>query len=161
MNNPVNLDAIDERILAVMQEDASLSVQDVADRVGLSSTPCWRRIKHLESKGVIERRVAIVNAAAVGLPGTTFVFVRTSRHDAEWLENFASAIAAIPEIVECHRLSGNVDYLLKCVVKNIEHYDRVYRRLIGRVENLTDVSSSFSMERLKQVTKLDVSTARF
>lgn len=156
----MKIDATDERILGILQEDASLTVQEVADRAGLSSTPCWRRIRQLETTGVIERRVAIVNAASVGLAGTAYVFVRTNRHEAAWLETFASAIEEIPEIVECHRLSGDVDYLLKCVVKDIEHYDRVYRRLITRVEGLIDVSSAFSMERLKQVTKLDVATAR-
>lgn len=153
-------DAIDAHILNLLQEDASLSIQDVAEQVGLSSTPCWRRIKRLESVGVIERRVVIVNQLAVGLGGTVFVAVRTSRHDANWLRDFADAVVAIPEIVECHRLTGDIDYLLKCVVRDIEHYDSVYRRLIGRVDCLVDVTSSFSMERLKHNSKLDMSTAR-
>lgn len=144
----------------MIQEDATLTVQEIGDHVGLSATPCWRRIKGLEAAGVIDRRVAILNPGALGLAGTVFVFIRTSQHDAGWLEGFARAIADLPEIVECHRLSGNIDYFLKCVVRDIEHYDDVYKRLIARVPGLVDVSASFSMERMKQVTKLDVTTAR-
>jgi len=160
MKTPVKLDPIDERILGLLQQDATLTVQEIGDGVGLSATPCWRRIKGLEAAGVIDRRVAILNPAALGLFGTAYVFVRTNQHEAGWLERFSSAVQEIPEIVECHRLSGNIDYLLKCIVRDIEHYDDVYKRLIARVPALVDVSASFSMERMKQVTKLDVTTAR-
>lgn len=144
----------------MLQQDATLTVQQIGDSVGLSATPCWRRIKALEAAGVIDRRVAILNPAALGLHGTAFVFVRTNQHEAGWLERFSRAILELPEIVECHRLSGNIDYLLKCIVRDIEHYDDVYKRLIARVPGLVDVSASFSMERMKQVTQLDVTTAR-
>ncbi len=156
----VKLDPIDERILGLLQEDATLTVQDVGDRVGLSASPCWRRIKNLEAAGVIDRRVTIINASAIGLTGTVFIFVRTNKHDADWLERFVTAVDELPEIVECHRLSGNIDYLLKCVVRDIDHYDAVYKSFIKRVPGLVDVSASISMERLKQVTKLAVTTAR-
>jgi Lrp/AsnC family transcriptional regulator len=160
MAEVMKLDTIDERILGFLQEDATLTVQDIGDRVGLSATPCWRRIKLLEAAGIIDRRVAILNAAAVGLKAVVLVFVRTNRHKADWLEGFAAAIEGIPEIVECHRLTGDIDYMLKCVVRDIDHYDEVYKRLIARAPGLADVSAAFSMERLKQVTKVDVTTGR-
>lgn len=160
MRKIVELDALDERILGIVQEDASLTVQEIGDRVGLSATPCWRRIKNLEAEGVIERRVAIINPAKIGLGSVVFIFIRTSQHDAAWLETFGKSVRDIPEIVECHRMGGQVDYLLKCVVRDIEHYDQVYKRLISTVPGLADVSAGFSMERLKQVTRLDVTTAR-
>ncbi len=160
MAEAMKLDTIDERILGFLQEDATLTVQDIGDRVGLSATPCWRRIKLLEAAGIIDRRVAILNAAAVGLKAVVLVFVRTNRHEADWLEGFAAAIEGIPEIVECHRLTGDIDYMLKCVVRDIDHYDEVYKRLIASAPGLADVSAAFSMERLKQVTKVDVTTAR-
>jgi Lrp/AsnC family transcriptional regulator len=152
----MDLDAIDRRILDLLQTDATLSLQEVADRVGLSSNPCWRRIKRLQADGIIERQVAIVNPEAVGLGVTAFVAIRTDKHSPEWLGVFARGVQAIPEIIECHRMSGDVDYLLKIVVSDIRHYDRVYQRLIAAVPGLSDVSSAFSMERLKAGTKLEL-----
>jgi Lrp/AsnC family transcriptional regulator len=156
---PVSLDDIDRRILGILQRDLSLSVQAVADLVGLSSNACWRRIKILEERGVIARRVAILDLALVGLGLTTFVTLKTDNHNAEWLTRFARAVQAIPEIVECHRLSGQYDYLLKVVVGDIGQYDRVYQRLIAAVPGLSDVSSTFSMERMKYSTAVELSTA--
>lgn len=152
MTQIVDLDSIDRRILDILQRDASLSIQQIADQVGLSSNPCWRRIRRLEDQGVIERRVAIVNAAALGLGVTAFVTIRTSDHSPEWLARFASGIQSIREIVECHRMSGDIDYLLKVIVRDIAHYDDVYRRMIAAVPGISDVSSTFSMERLKERT---------
>jgi Lrp/AsnC family transcriptional regulator len=152
----LKLDSKDRAILRVLQEDATLTIQEVGDRVGLSANPCWRRIRQLEASGVIERRVAIVNARAVGLSLTAFVSIRTAVHSAQWLESFAAAVRAIPEIVECHRMSGDVDYLLKILVADMEHYDRVYRKLIAGVSNLSDVSSAFSMEPLKAASVIEI-----
>lgn len=112
----------------------------------------------MENAGVIERRVALVDAAAIGLGVTAFVTVRTSQHDRDWLKAFAKGIRAQPEIVECHRMSGDIDYLLKVIVRDIAHYDAVYQRLISAVPGLGDVSSAFSMERLKHGTAVDLST---
>ena len=159
MSEPVKIDTIDAKILGILQDNADISIQGIADAVGLTANPCWRRIKRLESEGVIERRVAVVNPTAVGLGMTAFVTIRTSQHDARWLERFAQAIQDIPEILECHRMSGDIDYLLKVVVADIGHYDRVYQRLISAVAGLIDVTSTFSMERLKHGTRLDLSTA--
>ena len=150
----MELDNLDWAILGELQRDASLPIQSIGERVGLSTNPCWRRIKRMEEAGVIARRVAILDPVAVGLPTTVFVSIRTARHDPEWLEAFASGIAAIPEITECHRMAGEVDYLLKLSVRDIAHYDRIYQRLIAEVPGLNDVSSSFSMEALKMTTAL-------
>ncbi|WP_309621683.1 Lrp/AsnC family transcriptional regulator [Novosphingobium sp.] len=148
------LDAIDWAILGVVQRDASLPVHEVGDRVGLSANACWRRIKRLEDSGIIARRVALVDAAKLGLATTVFVAIRTQRHDPAWLEAFSKGVAAIDEISECHRMAGDVDYLLKIVVRDIAHYDRIYRKLIAAVPDLADVSSSFSMEKMKATTAL-------
>ena len=156
MDQKTSLDAIDRHILEILQTDASLSVSVIGERVGLSTNPCWRRIRRLEETGVIKRRVAIVDQEAIGLPLTAFVSIRTDKHNAEWLATLAKGVRAIPEIVECHRMSGNVDYVLKVVARDIAHYDQVYKRLIAEVPGLSDVSTTFSMERLKFSTALDL-----
>lgn len=147
------MDEIDRKILASLQEDASLSVADIAERVGLSTTPCWRRIQQLEESGVIRRRVALLDPTKLNVGVTVFVTVRTSHHDHKWLEKFARGVAAIPEVVEFYRMSGEVDYLLRIVVPDIAAYDSVYKRLIKTAE-LFDVSSSFAMEEIKYTTAL-------
>ena len=147
------LDATDRKILALLQHDASLSVADIAEKVNLSVTPCWRRIQKLDEAGVIQRRVALLDASKLNLGVTAFVAIRTSQHNPAWLEKFAKAVASIPEIVEVYRMSGDVDYLLRVVVPDIAGYDAVYKKLIKSVE-LTDVSSSFAMEKLKSTTAL-------
>jgi Lrp/AsnC family transcriptional regulator len=151
-----SLDTIDRQILALLQDDASLSIQDVADKVGLSVNPCWRRIKRLEADGVISGRVALVEPSSVGLNLTVYVRIRTDQHSADWLQRFSEAVLAIPEISECHRIGGDVDYLLKVIVADIAGYDRVYKQLIARVPGLADVSALFSMERIKSTTKLQL-----
>ena len=149
----VDLDGIDLSILDELQRDASRSVEQIARAVGLSQNPCWRRIKRLEHEGVITRRVAIVDPAKLDVGVTVFVSVRTNQHNDEWLEGFTRGVNDIPEIVEFYRMSGEVDYLLKILVRDIAEYDRVYKRLI-RVAELYDVSSSFSMEQLKHSTAI-------
>jgi Lrp/AsnC family transcriptional regulator len=150
---PHDLDATDLRILALLQEDATLTVAEVADKVSLSPTPCWRRIQRLEKDGVIRKRVTLLDAARLNAGVTVFVSVKTNQHSAAWLERFAKAVAAIPEIVEFYRMSGEVDYLLRVVVPDIAGYDAVYKKLI-RTAELSDVSSSFAMEQLKYTTSL-------
>jgi Lrp/AsnC family transcriptional regulator len=148
------LDQLDIKILNALQEDASLSIQDIANQVGLSTNPCWRRIKKLEDDGVISRRVALIEPGLVNLGVTVFVFLKTENHNKSWLDMFSRSVESIDEIVECHRLSGNNDYLLKIQVSSIDHYDRVYKRLVESVTGLTDVSSCFSMEKVKYSTSL-------
>jgi Lrp/AsnC family transcriptional regulator len=159
MSTFIELDSIDRLILLSLQEDATLSMHALSEKVGLSPNPVWRRIKRLEEEGVIARRVAVLNLDRLGLGLTTFVAIRTSQHEAGWLETFARAVRSIPEIIECHRMSGDVDYFLKVVVRDMAHYDRVYKALISAVPGLSDVSSTFSMERLKETSRIDPATA--
>lgn len=152
------LDGIDRRILKLLQEDAGLSVAEIAERAGISQTPVWRRIRRLEQSGVIKRRVTLLDAEAIGLGLTGFVLIRTSHHSDEWLEAFSKAVTAIPEIVEVHRTSGDVDYVLKVVAPDVKGYDAIYKRLIRQV-TMNDVSASFSMETLKATSELPLDYA--
>ena len=149
------LDAIDRRILRELQRDATIAIADLAQRVGLSQTPCWKRIKRLTDGGVITKRVVLLDRQKLDLGLVVFVSVRTNRHDQEWLDAFAGAAAGLPEVVEFYRLSGDTDYLLKVLVKDIAAYDAFYRRLIATVP-LSDVSSAFAMEQIKSTTALPV-----
>ena len=158
MSSP-KLDAIDLKILESVQDDASLQVSELAARVGLSQTPCWRRIQRLKDAGVITRNVMLVDPKKINVGVTVFVAIKTSTHTQEWFERFKSTVALIPEVVEFYRMSGDVDYLLKVVVPDIAAYDQVYKRMTTDT-NLSDVSSSFAMEELKFTTELPLSYAR-
>ena len=147
------VDQVDREILLLLQEDASLTAREIADHVGLTPTPCWRRVQNLEAAGVITRRVALVDPVSVNLGVTALVQIRTNNHSAEWLDQFAAAIDAFPEIVEAYRTSGEIDYILRVVVPSIDAYDGFYRRLIDAVD-LYDVRTIFVMERMKQTTAL-------
>ena len=149
------MDAVDRKILAVVQEDASLSVAEVGQRVGLSSTPCWKRLQRLEADGVIMRRVALVNPDKIGLGITVFVSVETNDHSQEWLKKFAEVVGAMPEVMEFYRMAGDVDYMLRVVVPDMAGYDAFYKKLIGTVP-LKNVTSRFAMERIKQTTALPI-----
>ncbi|MBB3346943.1 MULTISPECIES: Lrp/AsnC family transcriptional regulator [unclassified Sphingomonas] len=153
MTENVILDPTDRRLLALLQEDATISIADLAERVSLSPTPCWKRVKRLERVGLIRSRVALLDRASLGLDVTVFVAVRTTQHSDEWLQTFAEGVARIPEVVEFYRMSGEVDYLLKVVARDIADYDRIYRKLI-KVAPLHDVSSSFAMQEIKSTTAL-------
>lgn len=153
------MDDIDRHILSCLQEDATQSVAEIASRVGLSTTPCWRRIQTLERDGVIVGRVALLDPEMMHVGVTVFVRLKTSQHDTEWLDNFSRSVSDIPEVVEIYRMSGDVDYLLRVVVPDIAAYDAVYKRLIAAVE-FFDVSSSFAMERIKYTTALPVRYAK-
>jgi len=154
----VELDSIDNNIIRILQLDSTQSIQAISEQVGLSNNPCWRRIKRLESEGVIERRVAVINPQRIGLGTTAFVTIRIDSHNKDWLEKFAACVAQISEIIECHRMTGDVDYLLKVIVRDLVHYDEVYQRLIAMVPGLTDVNSTFSMEQLKTGTVIDAAS---
>jgi Lrp/AsnC family transcriptional regulator, cysteine-sensing transcriptional activator len=147
------LDAIDRRILRELQKDATIAIADLAQLVGLSQTPCWKRIKRLTDAGIVTKRVALLDREKLDLGLVVFVSVRTSHHDAEWLDAFAGAAKSMPEVVEFYRLSGDTDYLLKVLVKDIAAYDAFYKRLIAAVP-LSDVSSAFAMEQIKSTTAL-------
>ena len=142
------LDRLDRKILRLLAADASLSLADIAAKVGLTPTPCWKRIRRMEQEGVIRGRVATIDPAKVGLPVAVFVAVETADHSSDWLQRFADVVSGMPEIVDAWRMSGDVDYLLHVVVPDIAAYDDFYRRLIAAVP-LRNVTSRFSMERLK------------
>ncbi|QAY77264.1 Lrp/AsnC family transcriptional regulator [Sphingosinicella sp. BN140058] len=145
------MDATDRKILAILQADSSLPVAEIAARVNLSQTPCWRRIQRLEEAGVIQRRVALVDPDRIGLGLTVFVEIETGDHSAEWLERFAAAVEAMPEVMEVYRMAGDVDYLLRIAVANMAAYDLFYRRLVALLP-LKNVTSRFAMERVKFTT---------
>jgi len=149
------LDAIDRKILAVLQEDASLSVAEIGEKVGLSSTPCWKRIQRLEAEDIILRRVALVDQNKIGLGITVFVSVESSDHSEAWLKKFADAVSSMPEVMEFYRMAGDVDYMLRVVVADMQSYDAFYKKLIGTVA-LKNVTSRFAMEKIKSVTALPV-----
>lgn len=152
------MDDIDRRILKLLQENVDLPVAEVAEQVGLSASPCWRRIQKLEAEGIIERRVALLNPEKMNVGVTVFVAIRTSQHDEKWLKDFAQRVTRIPEVVELYRMSGEIDYMMRVVVPDIKAYDAVYKRLIAAVP-LFDVSSSFAMEAIKYTTALPVDYA--
>ena len=152
------MDRLDKKILRLLQEDATLAVADVAKRVGLSTTPCWRRIQRLEEDGVIMRRVAVLDPQKINARVTVFVAIRTNSHSTEWLKRFSEVIGEFPEVIEFYRMSGDIDYLLRVMVPDIDAYDQLYKRLIERVD-LFDVSSSFAMEWIKLTTALPVDYA--
>jgi len=152
------MDAIDRKILAVLQEDAALSVAEIGSRVGLSSTPCWKRIQRLESEGVIQKRVALVDQDKVGLGVSVFVSIETGDHSQGWLGNFADIVGAMPEVMEFYRMAGDVDYMLRVVVPDIAGYDAFYKKLIAAVP-LKNVTSRFAMEKIKSTTALPIPAA--
>jgi len=152
---PLDLDEMDRRILAELQRDGSLSVEQLSERVHLSRNATWRRVKRLEQERVITGRVALVDADSVGVGLSVFVIVRTSSHDPDWLRKFRDAVTGFPEITGVYRMSGDLDYILRARVADVKAYDRLYQRLIARVP-LTDVSASFVMEEIKETTVVPV-----
>lgn len=149
----IHLDSFDLRILESLQEDATLSLAQISARVGLSASPCWKRIRRLEDTGVIRSRVALLDRQALQLGVTVIVSIRAARHNEEWFEQFSRGVIRMPEVVEFYRMSGDVDYILKVVARDIDDYDRIYRDLI-KIADLNDVSSTFAMQELKSTTVL-------
>jgi Lrp/AsnC family transcriptional regulator len=149
------MDAIDRKILAVLQDNAALSVADIGQRVGLSSTPCWKRIQRLEADGVIVKRVALIDQDRIGLGISVFVSIETGDHSQDWLDRFAKTVTGMPEVMEFYRMAGDVDYMLRVVVPDIAGYDAFYKRLIATVP-LKNVTSRFAMEKIKSTTALPI-----
>jgi len=152
------MDRIDRRILECLQADATLSTAEIAARVGLSTTPCWRRIKNLEREGYIRCRVALLEREKINLGLDVFVAIRTSQHNVKWLESFARSVVSHPEVMEFYRTSGEIDYIMRVVVPDIAAYDAFYKRLIQQAD-IADVSSMFAMERIKYTTELPLDYA--
>ena len=152
------IDPKDRGILVELQRDAAQSIEELAGKVHLSRNACWRRVKMLEDEGVIRARVALLDSEKLNLGLTAFIAVKTAQHDPKWLEKFASAVKDIHEIIGVYRTTGDTDYLLQAVVSDIAGYDRLYKRLISKIQ-LTDVSSSFVMEKIKETTALPLDYA--
>ena len=152
------MDAIDRKILRELQADASISIAELADRVGLSQTPCWKRIQKLEAAGVILGRVALLAPEKLGLGLTVFVSIEAPDHSNDWLSKFAASVSAMPEVMEFYRMAGDVDYMLRVVVADMAAYDAFYKRLIGTIP-LKNVTSRFAMERIKSTTAYQVPAA--
>ncbi len=152
------MDLTDKKILRELQRDSDRPVSAIAEAVGLSTTPCWRRIQNMEKSGLIKRRVALLDRTALNVGVTVFVNIRTNEHSSQWLDEFAARISRIDEVVEFYRMSGNVDYMLRVVVPDIDAYDSVYKRLI-EIPGLGDVSSAFAMEEIKYTTELPLGYA--
>ncbi len=149
------MDAIDRKILIALQENANISVAELADRVGLSQTPCWKRVQRLEMSGVIVKRVALLSPEKIGLGLTVFVSIETMDHSGPWLEKFADIVSAMPEVMEFYRMAGDVDYMLRVVVADMAAYELFYKRLISTM-SLKNVTSRFAMERIKSTTAYDI-----
>jgi len=150
---PAKIDRIDRKILTILQQDCTLPVADIAQQVGLSTTPCWRRIQRLEKDGVIARRVALLDAPSINAGVTALVAIKTNQHNDEWFNQFKQVIDGFSEVVEFYRMAGEIDYLLRVVVPDIQRFDAFYKRLIAKVA-LSDVSTSFAMEQIKYTTAL-------
>lgn len=149
------LDAIDRKLLALVQADASLSVAEIAERIGLSTTPCWKRLRRLETDGYIEKRVALLNRSKIGLGVTIFVYIRIIQHDETFLAVLIDAAADMPEVIELYALSGDIDYLMKVVVPDVETYNTFYKKFF-RVVKFADISSAFVLEQIKYSTEVPI-----
>ena len=149
----MKLDQVDKKILKLLQGDATLQLAEIASSVGLSATPCWRRIQKLEQGGIIRKRVALLNENLLNAGVTVFMSIQTSDHDPEWLQKFSTALIDLPEVMEVYRLSGATDYLLRVAVPSVEHYDNFYKKISVMIPN-SNISSSFAMECIKSTTAL-------
>ena len=156
----ISLDDVDREILSLLQHDASMPIKDIAAKVHLSSTPCWKRIKKLEKSGLIKANVVLLEPSMIGANVNTFVSIRVNQHDPDWNEQFAKVMQDIPQIVEIYRMSGEIDYFMRVVVSSIEAYDKLYTEIITKMKaaglQMPDVTSNFAMEQIKYTTELPV-----
>ena len=155
---PVRLDELDRKILSLLQGDASLPLEEIASRVGASRTPVWNRIRRMREQGVIRAQVALLDAEALGLEACFFVLIRTTEHDADWAARFLAAVRARPEVIEAHRLAGDIDYILKVMVRNARAYDRFYQSRISEIR-IQNVTALLSMEEMKATSALPIPPA--
>lgn len=147
------MDKIDFKILDLLQNDASLSSAEIAEKVNLSKTPCWRRIQLLEKSGLIKSKVALLNREGLNCDTDVFVSIRTDQHNAQWFKQFSKVVRSFPEVVEFYRMSGDIDYMMRVIVKDMKAYDRFYQNLIEKID-VADISSNFAMEQLKYTTAI-------
>lgn len=148
------LDRIDRQLLALLQRDCTLSLQELADAVNLTTTPCWKRIKRLDDEGIVKARVALVEPEKIGLLLTAFVMIKTCHHDSNWYQRFVGVVMEMPQVLGFWRMSGEYDYLMQIQVADMKRYDEFYKRLVNQVPGLIDVTSNFAMEQIKQTTAL-------
>jgi len=152
----MNIDITDKKIITLLQQDASLSIQQLSDKLNLTSTPCWNRIKRLEKEGIIKKRVALVSSEKVGLELIAFVQIKTQQHSDAWLQNCIQQVKSFTQVLEFYRMAGEYDYMLKVIVKDMRSYDQFYQKLVNDVTGLTDVNTSFAMQQLKYTTELPI-----
>ena len=153
----MSLDKIDKKLLSLLQNDGTLSLNDLAERVNLTTTPCWKRLKKLEDEGYIEKRVALLSAEKLDLSFIAFVQLKTSDHSEGWYHHFVTTVSDFPEVMEFYRMAGEYDYMMKVVVKDMKRFDEFYKRLVNSVKGLSNVTSTFAMEPIKYTTELPIS----
>ncbi|MFV8433884.1 Lrp/AsnC family transcriptional regulator [Vibrio owensii] len=152
----MSLDKIDRQLLSFLQNDGTLSLNDLAERVNLTTTPCWKRLKKLEDEGYIEKRVALLSAKKLDLSFIAFVQLKTSDHSEGWYHHFVTTVSDFPEVMEFYRMAGEYDYMMKVVVKDMKCFDEFYKRLVNSVRGLSNVTSTFAMEPIKYTTELPI-----
>ena len=152
----MGLDKIDKQLLSFLQNDGTLSLNDLAERVNLTTTPCWKRLKKLEDEGYIEKRVALLSAEKLDLSFIAFVQLKTSDHSEGWYNHFVTTVSDFPEVMEFYRMAGEYDYMMKVVVKDMKCFDEFYKRLVNSVRGLSNVTSTFAMEPIKYTTELPI-----
>ena len=152
----MSLDKIDRQLLSFLQNDGTLSLNDLAERVNLTTTPCWKRLKKLEDEGYIEKRVALLSAEKLDLSFIAFVQLKTSDHSEGWYHHFVTTVSDFPEVMEIYRMAGEYDYMMKVVVKDMKCFDEFYKRLVNSVRGLSNVTSTFAMEPIKYTTELPI-----
>lgn len=150
----MTLDEVDKKILRLIQHDGNISLNDLAEEVNLTTTPCWKRLKRLEDNGVIRKRVALLNPDVIGLSFTAFVMLKTSDHSHQWYQEFVDTVSEYPEVMEFYRMAGEYDYMLRVLVKDMKSFDDFYKKLVNSIKGLSDVTSTFAMESLKYTTEL-------
>jgi len=152
----MTFDSTDKKLMALLQQDASLSIQQLSEKLNLTSTPCWNRVKRLENEGLINKKVALVSAEKVGLELIAFVQIKTQQHSDSWLQDCVQQVKGFSQVLEFYRMAGEYDYLLKVIVKDMRSYDQFYQKLVNDVSGLTDVNTSFAMQQLKYTTELPI-----
>jgi Lrp/AsnC family transcriptional regulator len=152
----MKLDKTDRTILSLLQNDSTVSLNELAEAVNLTTTPCWKRLKRLEDNGVIEKRVALLNPEKLGLQFTAFVLLKTTDHSHEWYSSFVSTVSAFPEVIEFYRMAGEYDYMMKVQVEDMKRFDHFYKKLVNSVKGISNVTSTFAMESLKYTTALPI-----
>lgn len=150
----ISLDSTDKKIIDLLQQDADLSLAEIAQAVHLTTTPCWKRLKRMQDAGVVRKKVALLDADKLGLSFVAFALIKTSNHSNAWYQDFVAAVSSFPEVMEFYRMAGEYDYMLKVVVTDMPAYDFFYKKLVNSVAGISDVTSTFAMEKLKYTTQL-------